>query len=106
MKGKAQLFPEAGPESVVHVGAGVVVVVVVVEVVVVVVVVEVVVVEEGVVVVVVVVVEQTLVVHTFTPVESQTQVLQSTVVRVPGVQVLGGPAVVEVVVVVVVLDSD
>jgi len=91
VKGKTQLLPDAGPELVVHVGAAVVVVVVTV----------VVVVEEVVVVVVVVVVEQTLVVQTFTPEELQTQVLQSTVLRAPGVQELGGAAVVVVVVVVV-----
>jgi len=47
---------------------------------------------------------QTVVVHTCSPRELQTQVLQSTVDTVPGVQVVEEAVVVEVVVVVVVVD--
>jgi len=49
---------------------------------------------------------QTVVVHTCSPRELQTQVLQSTVDTVPGVQVVEEAVVVEVVVVVVVVVVD
>jgi len=83
VKGKTQAAPVAGPDTVVQVEDGEEVVVVVVagevveEVVVVVVVVEVEVVEP-----------QTLLVQTGLPSAPQTQVLQSTVYEVPGVQLL------------------
>ena len=80
VKGNTQLCPLAGPLDTTQLEDGAAVVVVVVVVVVVAVVVEVV---EA---VVVVEPEQVLVVQTASPRELQTQVLQSTVKEVPGVQ--------------------
>jgi len=84
VKGKTQDWPAAGPEDTVHVeGAAVVVVVVVV--------------------VVLVLPEQVRVLQTYWPLELHTQVLQSTVVNVPGVQLVDTWVVVVVTVVVVVV---